>query len=94
VSGVSKIMLVPVANMTGLTKGLERAGFITRTADPGDERVKVLEITPQGRTALEAIRAKKDVHLEATLAGFSNEEKRDLLEKARRILDNGRPSGG
>lgn len=89
VSGVSKIMLVPVANMTGLTKGLERAGFITRSADPGDERVKVLEITPKGRTALEEIGSKKDVHLETMLAGFSDAEKADLLAKVRRILHNG-----
>lgn len=94
VSGVSKIMLVPVANMTGLAKGLERAGFMTRAADPGDERVTVLEITPKGRKALEHIRAKKDAHLEATLAGFSREEKLDLLEKARRILRNGNASRG
>jgi len=93
VSGVSKIMLVPVANMTGLAKGLERAGFINRTSDPGDERVTVLEITPTGRQTLEDIREGKDAQMEAMLAGFSEEEKLDLLEKARRILRNGRPSG-
>ena len=94
VSGVSKIMLVPVANMTGLTKGLEREGFITRTSDPGDERVKVLEITSKGRAALEEIRTKKDAHLETTLAGFSAAEKADLLAQVRRILHNGRAQSG
>jgi DNA-binding MarR family transcriptional regulator len=90
VSGVSKIMLVPVANMTGLAKGLERDGFIRRSSDPDDERVTVLEITPKGRKSLEDIRAEKDAHLAATLAGFSADEKLDLLEKARRILRNGK----
>lgn len=90
VSGVSKIMLVPVANMTGLAKGLEREGFIVRTSDPKDERVTVLTITDKGRRALEEIREDKDRHIEAVLAGFSDQEKQDLLDMARRLVRNGR----
>lgn len=91
VSGVSKIMLVPVANMTGLAKGLERDGFISRRSDPGDERVTVLEITPKGRRTLDDIRDGKDAHIASMLVGFSDEEKRQLLERARRVVKNGRP---
>lgn len=91
VSGVSKIMLVPVANMTGLAKGLERDGFIARTSDPKDERVTVLEITAKGRRTLEELRARKDGHIAAVLAGFSPSEKDDLLDKARRLIRNSRP---
>lgn len=94
VSGVSKIMLVPVANMTGLAKGLERDGFILRRSDPRDERVIVLEITPKGRETLEAIRANKDRHNGSMLRGFSAEEKAALLDHARRILRNQREAGG
>lgn len=90
VSGVSKIMLVPVANMTGLAKGLERQGFILRTSHPNDERVTVLEITEKGRSAVDQIREDKDRHIEAVLEGFADEEKEILLDLARRIVRNAR----
>lgn len=90
VSGVSKIMLVPVANMTGLTKGLEREGFILRSSDPKDERVTVLEITEKGRRAVDEIRDDKDRHIGAVLAGFTDEEKEQLLDMARRLVRSAR----
>ena len=34
ITDVSRIMLVPGANMTGLAKRLEKNGFITRKSDP------------------------------------------------------------
>jgi hypothetical protein len=58
-----------------------------RTSDPKDERVTVLEITAKGRQTLEDIRVEK---IAAILSGFSAEEKRDLLDKARRIIGNRR----
>lgn len=94
VSGVSKILLSPVANMTGLAKGLERAGFITRSSDPADERVTVLEITSKGRKTLDAIKGAKDAQMEETLSDFTAEEKRELLEKARRIIRKSRERNG
>lgn len=90
VSGVSKIMLVPVANMTGLAKGLERDGFIARRSDPKDERVTILEITDKGRRALSKMREAKDSHIEAILEGFSDQERRELLDLARRIVRKAR----
>ncbi|MBI5440431.1 MAG: MarR family transcriptional regulator [Deltaproteobacteria bacterium] len=93
VSGVSRIMLVPVANMTGLAKGLERDGFILRTSDPRDERVTVLEITEKGRRTLDDLRAAKDDHIEAILSGFSGEERQELLALARRLVRNSRRRG-
>ena len=37
ITGVSKIMLVPYANMTGIVKRLEREGFLLRKSDPHDD---------------------------------------------------------
>src|SRR5664280_861586 len=39
ITHVSRIMLVPVANMTGIARRLEKNGFIDRNSDPTDERV-------------------------------------------------------
>jgi DNA-binding MarR family transcriptional regulator len=94
VSGVSKIMLVPVANMTGLAKGLERDGFITRTSDRRDERVTILEITDKGRRTLDEIRKAKDEHIESILADLSGDEKQSLLDMARRIIRKFRQGSG
>ncbi len=45
---VNRIMLVSSANMTGIAKRLEKTGFIVRKSDPNDDRIKWLQITPDG----------------------------------------------
>ena len=89
ISDVGRIMLVPGANMTGLAKRLEKSGFIIRKSDPGDERVTILEITPKGKRTLKHIEKEKDQWLELMLRNLSNKEKLDLLDRVKRILQNG-----
>jgi DNA-binding MarR family transcriptional regulator len=86
ITNVSRIMLVPGANMTGIAKRLEKGGFITRISDPSDERVTVL--TPKGKSTLAKIEQERDQHMHAMLKGFSAEDKRELLEKVRRLTKN------
>jgi DNA-binding MarR family transcriptional regulator len=88
ITNVSRIMLVPGANMTGIAKRLEKGGFITRISDPSDERVTVLKITPKGKSTLAKIEQERDQHMHAMLKGFSAEDKRELLEKVRRLTKN------
>ncbi len=90
VTDVCRILLVPGANVTGLAKRLEKNDFIIRKSDPSDERVTILEITPKGKTTLKHIEKERDYHAHAMLEGFPEEEKRDLLEKIRRLLKNSR----
>jgi DNA-binding MarR family transcriptional regulator len=88
ITNVSRIMLVPGANMTGVAKRLEKSGFITRTSDPSDERVTLLKITPKGKVILTKIEKERDQHMEAMLKDFTTEEKRDLLNKVKRLIEN------
>ena len=88
-SDVSRIMLVPSANITGLAKRLVQAGFIIKKPDPKDERVTILEITPKGKRTLRDIEAEKDERLGSMLKNLSKNEKFDLLDKIKRILKNG-----
>ncbi len=88
ISEVSKIMLVPGANMTGLTKRLEKNGFIIRKSDPRDERVTILEITPKGKRTLKNIEQEKDRSIEMILNGFSQEKIKDLLDNLIRLIKN------
>lgn len=89
ITNVSRIMLVPGANMTGIAKRLEKSGLLTRTSDPRDERVTLLTITPKGRTLLAKIEAERDQHMNTMLKGFSEDEKRELLNKVKRLIRNG-----
>ncbi len=90
ITEVSRVMLVSCANMTGLSKRLEKGGFISRKSDPQDERVTVLEITQKGRDALAEMEASRDRLIEEMLADFSEEEKSSLLNLVRRVLRNSR----
>ena len=88
ITQVSRIMLVPNANMTGIAKRLEKKGFLIRKSDPTDERVTILEITPKGRQALKNAMKEKDRWLEISLEGFSQAEKHALLDFIKRLIAN------
>jgi DNA-binding MarR family transcriptional regulator len=90
ISDVSRVMLVSCANMTGLAKRLEKAGFLVRRSDPADERVTLLEITDKGKKTLVRIEQYRDRLIEGMLEGFSEKEKSALLELVRRVLRNSR----
>jgi DNA-binding MarR family transcriptional regulator len=86
---ISRIMLVPGANITGIAKRLEKDGFIIKKSDPADERVTILEITPKGKRTLKNIENEKDEWLEWMLLNLSQKQKLELLDTVRRILKNG-----
>ena len=91
ISDVSRIMLVPGANITGIAKRLEKDGFIIKKSDAADERVTILEITPKGKRTLKNIVKEKDERLELMLKSLSDNQKLELLDKIKRILKNGMP---
>ena len=88
ISEISRIMLVPGANMTGIAKRLERDGFLVRKSDAKDERVTILEITPKGRRTLKSIQGNKDRSIETLLKGFSRKDKTELLIKFKQLIRN------
>lgn len=88
ISEVSRIMLVPGANMTGIGKRLERNGFLIRKSDPNDERVTIFEITPKGRKILKKIEQEKDQSIETILRGFSQNDKTEFLDKLKLLIKN------
>jgi len=90
ITEVSRIMLVPGANMTGLAKRLEKGGFILRKSDARDERATLLEITVKGKKTLKKIEMEHDRRLESMLDGFSAEEKKALVDQAKRLIKNSR----
>jgi DNA-binding MarR family transcriptional regulator len=89
ISAVSRIMLVPGANITGIAKRLAKEGFILKKPDPRDERVTVLEITAKGKRTLKRIEKEKDQRLAQMLRILSHDEKSELLAKLKQILKSG-----
>ena len=89
-SDISRIMLVPGANITGIAKRLEKDGFIIKKSDPADERVTILEITPKGKRTLKNIENEKDEWLNLMLRNLSQNQKLELLDKIRLILKSGK----
>jgi DNA-binding MarR family transcriptional regulator len=90
ITEVSRIMLVPGANMTGLAKRLERSGFILRKSDAKDERATLLEITSTGKGTLKKIEKERNQGLEKMLNSFSKDEKQVLVEQVKRLIRNSR----
>lgn len=88
ISEVSRIMLVPGANMTGIAKRLERDGFLIRKSDSNDERVTILEITPKGKRSLKNIEKEKERSIEIILRGFSQKDKTGLMDKLKQLIKN------
>jgi MarR family 2-MHQ and catechol resistance regulon transcriptional repressor len=86
IKNVNRIMLVSGANMTGITKRLEKTGFVIRKNDPDDYRLKRLEITPKGKRVLKSISGKKEVNIKRYLKKYSDGKKSGLLKTLREIL--------
>ncbi len=86
ISVVSKIMLTPGANMTGLAKRLEQNGFLVRKPDPADERVTLLAIEEKGRKILKQIEDEKNKSIDRILEGLSKETKENYLAVTKQII--------
>lgn len=75
-------------SITSLLQGLERKGFITRRADPSDERLKQVTVLPKGLDLLhdfEAVFAQIDEQL---MQGFSPEQRRKLAQALEHMAQN------
>jgi DNA-binding MarR family transcriptional regulator len=72
------------STITRQVQALEKAGLAARTTDPGDRRVSILDLTTEGRTALDATRTYRRARLESALSDWPVKDRRDLgrlLEK-------------
>lgn len=86
IKDVKRIMLTSSANMTGITKRLEKLGFITRKNAPEDDRLKYLEITEKGKILLKSISEKRGMLEKKYLQSYSNEKKAEILSVLRELL--------
>lgn len=69
-------------------QSLERAGYVARREDPGDQRRKRVVITPRGAAAVETCRDALAAADAQMLAGFTAQERETLTALHLRMLDN------
>jgi DNA-binding MarR family transcriptional regulator len=74
--------------MTRLIGDLERAGLVTRTADPADSRATVVTLTDIGSDALQEWRAEFRTTLEPRFAGLDEDDWATLSRAAQILADH------
>jgi DNA-binding MarR family transcriptional regulator len=84
-SAVGKLLGIKRANMVSLINELEAAGLIDRVEDPRDRRAMALTVTAAGSALLQEGLGRIRAHEATMLAGFTDREKKDLVELLRRI---------
>ena len=87
ITNVGRIMVVTGANMTGLSKRLEKARYLDRKRDPNDERVTILSITPSGVQVLKDIEQEKENILASYVGELTQEEKRGFLGNLKTVMN-------
>lgn len=73
-SALAALQDVDSSTMTMQIKGLLRQGLVQRHADPSDRRAAIVELTEEGRAALEEYSSRASGILEESLADWSDEE--------------------
>jgi DNA-binding MarR family transcriptional regulator len=77
-----------IAAVSRQVRLLEAAGTITRATSPDDARVTLIELTPDGRTLAEKIRAVGVRHLQEALDAWSQTDQRKLATLMQRLVDD------
>ena len=73
------------SRIIGTLDELQTAGLIERTPDPGDRRVRLLSITPEGRRVRRAVRKDIRVHEDQLLARLPRADREAFVRVLRTL---------
>lgn len=79
---VAEVLACDASTLTGIADRLEERRLIERQIDPADRRVKLLALTPAGRTLVESI----DGPFTAETPGFAQLSEQERAELTRLLL--------
>jgi DNA-binding MarR family transcriptional regulator len=79
---VAEVLSCDASTLTGIADRLEERRLIERQVDPADRRVKLLALTPAGRTLVESI----DGPFTAEIPGFAQLSEMERAELTRLLL--------
>lgn len=84
---VSKRLIVTASNMTKLIDKLEKEALMTRSALPGDRRVKILKVTDKGSKLLDKVWPEYDARLKKMASSIDVQDQRSLAGLLLKWLD-------
>ena len=79
---------VAQATMAGIAQRLEAKGYVRSFPHPGDKRIKLIQLTPQGVALAEQSRQKMKSRSEEMLAGLTEPEVAELNRLLDRVYQN------
>lgn len=86
-SGLGQMLMLDPNNCVLLLNELDKAGYVERRRDPADRRRHIVEITAEGRRALEEAEAKLEALEDQVLGNLSPAERAQLHELLAKALD-------
>lgn len=87
-SGLAAVIRRDKSTVTALVDKLEELGYVMRTQDPADNRVRLVALTPKAEQAAEDFSAISEELLERALRGLSSADRQQLRTMLLKIIDN------
>jgi DNA-binding MarR family transcriptional regulator len=84
---LSEIVLRSSGGMTQILDRVERAGFVTRAADPSDRRKVLVGLTPEGLRTAEHANARYAAERKRLLASLAAADVDDIDQAVHRLLE-------
>jgi DNA-binding MarR family transcriptional regulator len=79
---------VEASHVTRTVQQLERSGYVLRVPDPDDRRAQRIQLTEEGRRAVDRVCRAGVREMERALAGWSGEDLRQLAALFHRMVDD------
>ena len=87
VGRVSRLMGENHGNCSSLCKKMEQAGFVSRIRSKSDERIVILQLTPQGEQAVDTICRQIDERFQPALAATPPQQLAAIREGMQAMMD-------
>jgi MarR family transcriptional regulator, 2-MHQ and catechol-resistance regulon repressor len=85
ISVIGEKVLLASASMTSAIDRLEKRGLVVRRSCSSDRRIRLVELTCEGKGFIAEIYARHEKDLEQVTAGLSEEERRAMYEGLKKI---------
>jgi MarR family 2-MHQ and catechol resistance regulon transcriptional repressor len=85
ISAIGEKVLLASASMTSAIDRLEKLGLVLRRSCSSDRRIRLVELTDEGKGFLEEIYARHEKDLERIAEGLSEAERRTMYEGLKKM---------
>lgn len=85
INTLARKVLLASGSITPAVDRLEARALVQRTADPGDRRVRTVELTPAGKTLIRAGFADHEIAMEQVVASLSEKERATIVRLLKQL---------